>query len=316
VKLRDLGEGGLIRKIRERFGPKASALPVGIGDDAAVIDLPENFSLIFCSDLLAENTHFIRDVHPPDSIAYKAVAANVSDVAAMGGVATHFLISLAAPSDLDWTWFETFFEGVENACMRFHIALAGGDSASAEHIFVDVSMVGRVPAGQAVRRSGAKVGDGIYVTGSLGSSALGLERLRSGKKKDAAVERHLYPEPRYEVGAAVANQAHAMIDVSDGLSTDLTHIVEESKVSGRIYKDRLPIWPGAEEHHALHGGEEYELIIVAPELPALVQGIPVTRIGEIVPSSLEHQVFLIDGTRQQVLYPRGWQHFGNSGSDV
>jgi len=310
VKLRDLGESGLIRKIRERFGPKAGELPVGIGDDAAVIDLPENYSLVFCSDLLAENTHFIRDLHPPDSIGYKAIAANVSDVAAMGGVATHFLISLAAPGDLDWIWLEAFFRGVEQACERFDIALAGGDSASSEHIFIDVSMIGRVRSGQAVRRSGAKIGDGIYVTGTLGSSAVGLERLKSGKMRDAAVERHLFPEPRYQVGAAVANQAHAMIDVSDGLSTDLTHIVEESKVSGRIYKDRLPIWPGAEEHHALHGGEEYELIIIAPELPAIVEGIPVTRIGEIIPSGLEHQLFLIDGTRESVLYPRGWEHFG------
>ena len=310
MKLRDLGESGLIRKIRERFGPKAGELPVGIGDDAAVIDLPENYSLVFCSDLLAENTHFIRDLHPPDSIGYKAIAANVSDVAAMGGVATHFLISLAAPGDLDWIWLEAFFRGVEQACERFDIALAGGDSASSEHIFIDVSMIGRVRSGQAVRRSGAKIGDGIYVTGTLGSSAVGLERLKSGKMRDAAVERHLFPEPRYQVGAAVANQAHAMIDVSDGLSTDLTHIVEESKVSGRIYKDRLPIWPGAEEHHALHGGEEYELIIIAPELPAIVEGIPVTRIGEIIPSGLEHQLFLIDGTRESVLYPRGWEHFG------
>jgi len=310
VKLRDLGESGLIRKIRERFGPKAGELPVGIGDDAAVIDLPENYSLVFCSDLLAENTHFIRDLHPPDSIGYKAIAANVSDVAAMGGVATHFLISLAAPGDLDWIWLEAFFRGVEQACERFDIALAGGDSASSEHIFIDVSMIGRVRSGQAVRRSGAKIGDGIYITGTLGSSAVGLERLKSGKMRDAAVERHLFPEPRYQVGAAVANQAHAMIDVSDGLSTDLTHIVEESKVSGRIYKDRLPIWPGAEEHHALHGGEEYELIIIAPELPAIVEGIPVTRIGEIIPSGLEHQLFLIDGTRESVLYPRGWEHFG------
>ncbi|PYS43030.1 MAG: thiamine-phosphate kinase [Acidobacteria bacterium] len=310
MKLRDLGESGLIRKIRERFGPKAGELPVGIGDDAAVIDLPENYSLVFCSDLLAENTHFIRDLHPPDSIGYKAIAANVSDVAAMGGVATHFLISLAAPGDLDWIWLEAFFRGVEQACERFDIALAGGDSASSEHIFIDVSMIGRVRSGQAVRRSGAKIGDGIYITGTLGSSAVGLERLKSGKMRDAAVERHLFPEPRYQVGAAVANQAHAMIDVSDGLSTDLTHIVEESKVSGRIYKDRLPIWPGAEEHHALHGGEEYELIIIAPELPAIVEGIPVTRIGEIIPSGLEHQLFLIDGTRESVLYPRGWEHFG------
>jgi thiamine-monophosphate kinase len=166
VKLRDLGEGALIRKIREQFGMQASALPVGIGDDAAVIDLPRGHSLVFCSDLLAENTHFIRDLHPPGSVGHKAIAANVSDVAAMGGIAMHFLISLAAPGALDWVWFEGFFQGVESACRQFDISLVGGDSASSEHIFVDVSMIGRVRSGQAVRRSGAKVGDGIYVTGT------------------------------------------------------------------------------------------------------------------------------------------------------
>ena len=137
MKLHDLGEGGLIRKIRERFGANAESLPVGIGDDAAVIDLPPGHSLVFCADLVAENTHFLRNLHPPDSVAYKAIAANVSDVAAMGGVATHFLISLSAPGHLEWSWFEEFFRGVENACRAFDIALAGGDSASSEHIFVD-----------------------------------------------------------------------------------------------------------------------------------------------------------------------------------
>src|SRR6516164_11849879 len=115
MKLRDLGENGLIRRIRERFGAKADELPVGIGDDAAVIDLPSDYSLVFCSDLVAESSHFLRNLHPPDSIAYKAIAANVSDVAAMGGAAMHFLISIAAPPDLDWKWFEEFLDGVASA---------------------------------------------------------------------------------------------------------------------------------------------------------------------------------------------------------
>jgi thiamine-monophosphate kinase len=309
VKLRDLGEGALIRKIREQFGMQASALPAGIGDDAAVIDLPPGHSLVFCSDLLAENTHFIRDLHPSRSVGHKAIAANVSDVAAMGGVPMHFLISLAAPGDLDWVWLEGFFQGVESACRQFDISLVGGDSASSEHIFVDVSMIGRVRSGQAVRRSGAKVGDGIYVTGTLGSSVLGLERLKSGKVDDAAVKRHLYPEPRTKIGAAVAGRAHAMIDVSDGLSTDLNHILEESKVSARIYRDRIPAADGAEEQHVLHGGEEYELIIVGNELPAMIEGVPLTCIGEIIESKTEDQIFLVDGASESVLPPRGWQHF-------
>jgi thiamine-monophosphate kinase len=107
----------------------------------------------------------------------------------------------------------------------------------------------------------------------------------------------------------MAGRAHAMIDVSDGLSTDITHILEESQVSARIYKDRIPVAAGAQDAHALHGGEEYELIIVAPDLPAAVEGVALTRIGEIIESGLDRQLFLIDGTRESVLVPRGWQHF-------
>jgi thiamine-monophosphate kinase len=302
-----MGEGALIRRIRERFS--LNQVDVGIGDDAAVFDLPADYSAVFCSDLLAENTHFVRNLHPPDSVGYKSIAANVSDVAAMGGIPMHFLISLAAPGDLDFVWIEGFLDGVERACRDFEISLLGGDSSSSDRIFVDVSMIGRVRSGQAIRRSGAKPGDDIYVTGTLGSSTLGLDLLKAGKLDDPAVRRHLYPEPRYRIGPAVAARAHAMIDISDGLSTDLTHIVDESKVSARIYKDRLPAGAGVEKDHLLHGGEEYELIVVANDLPTMIEGIPLTRIGEIIDSGLENQIFLIDGTQESVLHPKGWQHF-------
>ncbi len=307
MKLEDLGESGLIRKIRERF---KSPVVVPIGDDAAVFDVPAGQSLVFCSDLLAENTHFIRDLDPPDSIGYKSVAANVSDVGAMGGTPLHFLISLAAPGDLDGAWVDSFLDGVALACGDFKISLIGGDSSSADRIFVDVSMIGSVPSGKAIRRSGAKPGDSIYVSGQIGGSALGLECLRSGDLKNPAVRRHLYPEPRHKLGAALLERAHAMIDISDGLSTDLTHIVEESKVSARIYKDRLPGWPGAGDHHILHGGEEYELIVASPhDLAEVRMNVPLRRIGEIIGSGVENQVFLIDGTQESVLRPQGWQHF-------
>jgi len=308
VNLREIGEGALIRKIREKF-QNQQGVTVGIGDDAAVFDLPSGYSAVFCSDLVAENTHFIRNLHPPDSIGYKAVAVNVSDVGAMGGVPMHFLISLAAPGDLDVAWLDGFLDGVERACTDFEVSLVGGDSSSSGQIFVDVSMIGRVPTGRAVVRSGARTGDNIYVTGTLGGSVLGLELLKAGRKGDPAVTRHLYPRPRHRVGVAVSDRAHAMIDVSDGLSTDLGHILDESHVSARVYKDKIPAAPGTQDTHVLHGGEEYELIIVGPELPAEVEGITLTRIGEVIPSPLDHQLFLIDGVRESVLKPQGWQHF-------
>jgi thiamine-monophosphate kinase len=126
---------------------------------------------------------------------------------------------------------------------------------------------------------------------------------------DPAIRRHLYPAPRHAVGQAVLDIAHAMIDVSDGLSTDLTHILVQSRVSARIYKDRVPGAPGANENQILHGGEEYELIIIAPDLPAQIAGVPVTRIGEIIDSVQDHIIVLVDGAGESRLLPGGWQHF-------
>lgn len=311
MTLSDLGEYGLIRRIRDRF--KDSSVVLGIGDDAAILDIPSGHSLVYCSDLVAENTHFVRDLHPPESVGYKAVAVNVSDVGAMGGIPMHFLVSLAAPGNLGVEWIDGFFSGMEKACGRFGVSLVGGDSSAAESIFVDVSMIGRVRQGGAIRRSGARPGDSIYVTGNLGSSALGLERLKAGDLKHPAVSRHLYPEPRHHVGHAVSGRANAAIDISDGLSTDLNHIVEESRVSARIYRNLLPAAPECADWQVLHGGEEYELIVVARELPAVVEGVPLTRIGEILESSADYQVYLMDEARESVLHPRGWQHFSNSG---
>ena len=227
----------------------------------------------------------------------------------MGGTPLHFLISLAAPGNLDVTWVDGFLDGVERACADFEVSLLGGDSSSSDEIFIDVSMIGSVPQGRAIRRSGARHGDFIYLSGTVGGSMLGLELLKAGDRGNPAVQRHLYPQPRHKVGAAVRDQVHAMIDISDGLSTDLTHILEESKVSARIYKDRLPAWPGAEDRHILHGGEEYELIMAAPNLPNMIADVPVTRIGEIIDSQIANQVFLIDGSNESALRPQGWQHF-------
>lgn len=308
--LRDLGESRLIERIRMQFQDSGAVL--GIGDDAAILDIPQGHSVAYCSDLLAEDTHFIRGLHPPDSVGYKAVAVNVSDVGAMGGIPMHFVVSLAAPGDLEVEWVDRFYAGVARACREFGVTLVGGDSSSAKSIFVDVAMIGRVKTGKAVRRSGAQVGDGIYVTGTLGTSTAGLDLLRRGDRESAAVMRHCYPQPRHRVGATVAETAHAMIDISDGLSTDLGHILTESNVSARIYRGKIPAAPRMDNNAVLHGGEEYELIIVAkeqPALPGLIAGVPLTRIGEVIPSTDKHQILLVDGASESVLAPRGWQHF-------
>ena len=309
MHLRDLGEDGLIERLRRRF--RSGSLPVGIGDDAAVLDLPPGHSLVYCSDLLAEDIHFSRGIHPADSVGYKSVAVNVSDVGAMGGIPTAFTISLAAPADLKVDWIDAFYSGIERACRDFEVTLAGGDTSSAKSIFIDVSMVGRVRTGGAILRSGARPGDRIYVTGNLGGSAHGLDMLRAGRSDSTAAQRHLYPEPRHRVGHALASKAHAMIDISDGLSTDLKHILTESRVSARIYKDRLPAADGADEMQVLHGGEEYELLITASELPQHVESVPLSCIGEIVRSTpgKENLIVLVDGSTESPLLARGWDHY-------
>jgi thiamine-monophosphate kinase len=308
MRLSSLGENALIERIRKRFPVGAGVL--GIGDDAAVFELPPGHSAVFCCDLLVENTHFIRNLSPPESIGYKSVAVNVSDVGAMGGTPMHFVTSLAAPGDLDIAWIDGFYSGVERACRDFGVTLVGGDTSSASMLFIDVAIVGRVPTGKAVLRSGARPGDKIYVTGELGGSSRGLALLKSGSSDASALQRHLYPQPRHRVGAAVAGIAHAMIDVSDGLSTDLGHIVTESGVSARIYEDRLPIAEGANPAQALHGGEEYELIIVAPELATTIEAVPLTPIGEILPTEAQTpQVYLVSRGKVSPLQPQGWDHY-------
>jgi thiamine-monophosphate kinase len=301
-------ESDLISRIRARF--RREEHEVGIGDDAAVVGVPEGHSAVLCSDLLAENVHFRRATHPADALGFKAVAVNVSDVGAMGGVARHFLIALALPPDLIREgWIDAFFDGVAEAERRFGVALVGGDLSGAEAIFVDVAMQGIVPSGMAVGRSGARRGDGIYVTGSLGGAALGLERLEARDSRHDAVGRFLYPNPPHEVGRQVRDRASAMTDVSDGLSTDLGHILEDSRVAARIEEALVPRFPGASIEQALHGGEDYELLLTGRDLPLEIGGIPLHRIGEILDGGPPGGLVIRGSEGESELGPRGWSHF-------
>lgn len=300
-------EDQLIEMIRKRFANYSAT--IGIGDDAAVIDLPRRSSTVVCSDLLAENVHFKLDTHPADSIGFKAIAANVSDIGAMGGLPNYCLISLAVPHDLELSWLESFLDGVESACRKFKVELIGGDSSTAERVFVDASIIGRVSQGRAVTRSGARPGNSIYVTGALGGSSLGLELLKNGNQSHPAVSRHLYPEPRYSIGAKLTELASAMTDISDGLSVDLANILKASEVSAKIESDLIPIYQDADLSRALHGGEEYELVITAEDLPSILDGVSITKIGEIIPCNGEPTILLVDGRTTQLLKPDGWKHF-------
>ncbi len=261
--------------------------------------------------MLVEGTHFRRSTHPPESLGFKAVAINVSDMGAMGAIPAFALLSLAVPSDVNSIWTDAFLDGIANACRAFDIRLVGGDSSMAERIFIDVSVTGHVRPGKAVGRAGAQPGDGIFVTGFLGGSAQGLDLLAAGSPfDDETVRRHLYPAPRHRIGQALAPRLTAMTDVSDGFSVDLTHILEESGVSARIEPLRIPCYPGVDIDLALHGGEEYELILTGTGIPDQFDDVPITRVGQITDSSAPGQIHLATDSGDEVLIPRGWQHFG------
>ncbi|HEU4387337.1 MAG TPA: thiamine-phosphate kinase [Blastocatellia bacterium] len=304
-------ESQIIDWIRKRAagGPRVR---VGIGDDAAVLEVAGNRDLIACCDLVVEGVHFRTDWSPPSCIGYKALAAAVSDVAAMGGLAKFALMSFAVPSGLPEAFLTELLDGMRNAADEYEVTLVGGDtSASPSGLFIDVTILGECSRGMAVTRSGAKPGDLVLVSGSLGAAELGLELLKSGLRIESAVSelqmeaigKHLQPEPRVALGRAIGELglATAMIDISDGLSTDITHLLDESGCGATLRARDIPVAecatalaPGLGLDPlalALNGGEEYELLFaVKPET--------VDRINELA-GSLGETVSVIGEMRSE-----------------
>jgi thiamine-monophosphate kinase len=250
----------------------------------------------------------------------------LSDIAAMGGEPVAAFLSLALPRDLPQAWAKDFMRGLIRLAEKYGVTLAGGDTAeSPSGILADIVVLGAVPRGNAVLRSGARPGDGIFVSGELGGSAAVLGQLQSGRVKriTAAAKRkyrrHFYPEPRIELGRALRRKgiASAMIDTSDGLSTDLAHICEESGVGAVIEAGLVPrAHLGRNDREvefdlALHGGEDYELLFTVPagkRVPARIAGVPVTKIGRVTRS---RKIWLRDSAGGVSEFrPRGWEHFG------
>jgi thiamine-monophosphate kinase len=234
----------------------------------------------------------------------------------MGGEPRAAFLSLALPREIPQKWVDEFTAGFLTLAKRHSVQLAGGDIAeSPAGVLADIAVLGSILKGKAVLRSGARVGDFVYVTGTLGVSVATLELLREGKKPRRAMhQRHFYPEPRLPVGRYLREKklASAMIDTSDGLSVDLGHICEESRVGAVVYAESLPRLPAKKGlQFALHGGEDYELLFtVAPtiRIPKLIEGVEVTRIGEIVGGD---SICVADAQgKTKLLHPEGWQHFG------
>jgi thiamine-monophosphate kinase len=322
------GELDLIRQIRARAAQTTgAALRMGIGDDCALLRPRPGEELAVTTDLTIAGRHFRLDWHPPESIGHRALARGLSDLAAMGAHPIAAFLSLGLPRELTalsgrrTPWVHSFLDGLLGLASAYKTPLAGGDLAESPIPIADVVLIGAVPRGRALLRSTARPGHLLYVTGSLGGAAAALAKLellqphRIPKKLAAQLAPHLYPQPRIAQGEWLVRHgnASAAIDLSDGLSTDLAHLCQESHVAAEIDAALLPVHPAATLAQALNGGEDYELLFTAPataRLPKSISGVPITRIGRILPVRRNRPtVTLLSHNGPQTLNPQGWQHF-------
>jgi len=312
-----LPEKALIHRLRARAATSHKAAirgGVGIGDDCAVVPIPRGHQALITTDFSLENVHFKRAWHPAESVGHRCLTRGLSDIAAMGGEPLALFLSLALPRDLPQSWVDGFFRGLLKLAGKFKVSLAGGDTAqSPGGVLADIVVLGSVPKGKAVLRSGARPGDRIYVTGELGASAAAIDLLSRGKKiRPRDFLGHFHPMPRIEVGRLLREKglASAMIDISDGLSTDLGHICEESGAGAEIEIDAIPVARKADLRFALHGGEDYELLFTAAggkKVPSRIAGVEVRQIG-VVTRGWKVWIRDKDGLKQE-LKPQGWEHF-------
>ncbi|MEX5213215.1 MAG: thiamine-phosphate kinase [Nitrospiraceae bacterium] len=311
---RGLDEFALINLIKQRFGRVSRRVSVGVGDDAAVVrGSPQDW--LVTTDLLVEGVHFSLGTISFDDLGYKAAVANLSDIAAMGGTPTSLVVALAIPNTISQADLSRLYRGIHRACRPHKVNLIGGDTSSSRGgLFVSVTLIGEVARGRAILRSGARPGDLLYVSGRLGESRAGLmlldqaqaPRIRPGLgRADRArlIGRHRRPTARVTLGQALASQrlATAMIDLSDGLSGDLAHLCEESRVGALLDCSTLPFSPALRRFAmlvgssadllALQGGEDYELLFtLSPRHEAAVVrlgrrlNVALTRIGLMMPA--------------------------------
>jgi thiamine-monophosphate kinase len=346
------GELSLLTQIRARAGHASGGVRLGIGDDCALLRLRSGEELAVTTDLSIAGRHFQMDWHPAKSVGHRALARGLSDLAAMGARPVAAFLSLGLPPELTRpsarhrrpqpsalpdagpsSWLTEFFDGLLALAATHHTPLAGGDLAESPLAIADIVLAGAVPRGKALLRSGARPGHQLYVTGSLGGAAAALarladlaktspsaqparqRRLRIPKKLETLLAAHLYPQPRIAQGLWLRRRAvaTAAIDLSDGLSTDLTHLCEESRVAAEVDAALLPIHPAATLAQALHGGEDYELLFTVPEnarVPRAIAGVPITRIGRMVQRKQNRPaVTILTPPGKQALAPRGWEHF-------
>jgi len=336
VEVFELGEFGLIDRLKRHLGPAGPDVIVGIGDDTAVLrDTGDAYLLATC-DTQIEGVHFVPESITPYQLGRRAAAVNISDIAAMGGAPTFLLISLCLPSRTPVDYVDALYSGLQEETQRAGAAIVGGNMARlSERVLIDVFLLGRTVKDRLLLRSGAKEGDLILVTGYLGNARAGLELVRRPEVVvEPAVRREvmdalLTPRPRLVEGQTLAatGRVSAAIDVSDGALSDLGHVCRASKVGARIWTDSIPVSESTRTvaaltghdplHFALQGGEDYELLVTVPEkhasqvMDAVIgaTGLPLTVMGRIGPARDGVQVVGPWGKEDVVLPSGGWNHF-------
>lgn len=317
------GEFELINLLTRHFPPYSKEVISGVGDDCAVIvGQNDQYNLLTC-DVQVAGVHFLPRISTPAQIGCKALSVNISDIAAMGGKPDYCLVSLIIPIDTDPEFIDNIYKGIRKTARKYDIQIAGGNISRGKELIIDIFLTGTVRRDELLLRSGAKPGDQILVTGILGNAASGLALLKKEKYqivKDEIknhISRQLCPEPRLKEAAVIAKSkfATSMIDISDGLVSDLGHICDQSKVGASIYESKIPSGKNP-INLALHGGEDYELLFTVPsgssmEIINAVKkqtGTQVTIIGEILPAKSGRWIKMKNGSRQP-LKPDGWDHF-------
>ncbi len=342
------GEDQLIERIARAvpsiLGARVSnrdGLILGIGDDSAVLRVGKGKQLALSCDAFLEGIHFLGNLHPADSVGYKSLARATSDLAAMGAEPRYFMLTLALPAERTGKWLDKFLEGLGRAAGELGMKLVGGDTTRNRAVSISVTVLGEVQRDAALGRAGARAGDVIYVTGNLGEAALGLKLLKGRTLKPSGAARiadhrflraHLFPRIRVRLASWLARYdiPSAMMDISDGLSTDLYRLCRASSVGARIWADRIPqaqipifmkrsakrgVQRGEALELALHGGDDYELLFTVPpqrtkKLRDAPQASEITEIGVI---ERGNRIRLVDQNgRAKILKRAGWDPFAKS----
>ncbi len=293
MKIEAIGEFGLIDRIRKQIKLFSKDVVVGIGDDSAALKYDNNNYLLFKTDILIEDVHFCLKYFTPEQVGMKAIEQNVSDIAAMGGFPKFAIVSLAMPKNMSVEFVDRLYSGINKTAHRYKISVVGGDISSSKKIVVSVALIGFAEKKFLVLRSRAKIGDLIFCSGDVGASSVGLELLRRNLN-GASIKRHLEPKSRLSLARKLAKIGiNSMIDISDGVASEVRHICEESEVGAMIYADKLPISKNTindaktlkkdPNDFALYGGEDFELVFSASKNKLKQLGkFDVTVIGKTV----------------------------------